>query len=228
MLIQRPRRNRKSPNVRALLEETRVTPSDFVAPLFLVEGSHQKQPIETLPDIYRFSLDLLLQECRYIEDEGITSILLFPCLHSDVKDANGSYCLNKDNILHGAIQAIKANFPSLTVMVDVALDPYTDHGHDGLIDESGYVLNDPTLEVLSELSIALAESGADVVAPSDMMDGRVGYIRQALDEKGFAQVNILSYTAKYASSFYGPFRGAVQSSLKLGDKKNYQIGRAHV
>lgn len=228
MLIQRPRRNRKSPAIRSLLKETHLHPSHFVAPLFLVDGTEQKQPIPTLPNIYRYSLDLLLQECRYLEDEGVSSILLFPCLPRDVKDPTGSYALDKENVLHRTIQAIKARFPSLTIMVDVALDPYTDHGHDGLIDESGYVLNDPTVEVLSELALALAESGADVVAPSDMMDGRVAAIRKTLDGAGYSQVSILSYTAKYASAFYGPFRSAVQSSLKLGDKKNYQMDPANI
>lgn len=227
MLIQRPRRNRKSPSIRALLEETKLTPSDLVAPLFVVEGAHQKQPIVGLPNVYRYSLDLLWQECRRLEDQGIHSVLLFPCLPDEAKDAAGSICLDKDNVLHRAVDLLKAKCPHLTLMVDIALDPYTDHGHDGLIDASGYVLNDPTLDILAPLSVSLAEAGADVVAPSDMMDGRVASIRKALDGANQSQVSILAYTAKYASAFYGPFRNAVQSQLTLGDKKSYQLNPAN-
>ena len=228
MLIQRPRRNRKSPSLRELLTETRLHPSDFAAPLFIVEGTRQKQPIPHFPDVYRFSIDLLIQECRHIADQGIGSVLLFPSLSEEFKDAKGSIALDQENALHLAIHAIKAHLPDLTVMVDVALDAYTDHGHDGLIDETGYVLNDETIEALAQLSVSLSLAGADVVAPSDMMDGRVGCIRKALDDKGFSQVNILAYAAKYCSSFYGPFRSAVQSKLTIGDKKNYQLNPANV
>ena len=223
----RLRRNRKSPAMRNLLQETRLHPADFVAPLFVLDGHKKKQAINSMPDVYRFSIDLLLREVEELLKFGIQAVDLFMVVSPDKKDPLGSEALREDNLLVRTIRALKLEFPHLCVMTDIALDPFTDHGHDGLINETGEVLNDATLKVLGKMSLLAAQAGVDVVAPSDMMDGRIGYIRKILDQQGFFDVSILAYAAKYASAFYGPFREALSSSPKIGDKKGYQLNPAN-
>lgn len=226
-LIKRPRRNRKTVAIRDLVQETFLRPSQLVAPLFIVEGTNQQIPISSMPDVFRYSLDLLLKEVIQLYALGIRAIDLFPVIAVEKKDAKGSESLNPNALLYKTIKAIKQEVPDMCVMVDVALDPFTDHGHDGLVDASGRITNDNTLDVLAQMSVLAAEFGADVIAPSDMMDGRVAHIRHALDANGFSDVNILSYAAKYASSLYGPFRDALSSAPKFGDKKTYQMNPAN-
>jgi len=226
-LSKRPRRNRKSPAIRALLQETRLHPSNFVAPLFVLDGKSIRQPINSMPGIYRLSIDMLLKEAEILLKLGIKAVDLFPIIPAEQKDPSGSVALQENNIFVRAINALKTEFPELCVMADIALDPFTDHGHDGIIDSNGYVINDATLEILAKMSVLAAYAGADVVAPSDMMDGRVSYIRGALDHAGFIDVSILAYAAKYASAFYGPFREALNSAPKIGDKKSYQLNPAN-
>lgn len=226
--IRRLRRNRIHPSIRALIQETRLAPSDFVLPLFVKEGAAEKTAIASMPGVFRLSQDLILQEVRECAEKGILACALFPSLEMLVKDPKGSEALNKNNLINETIRKIKDKTPEMFIFVDIALDPYTDHGHDGVIDSRGIVLNDETVERLCEMAVLAAEAGADMVAPSDMMDGRVLAIRQALDESGFTHVGILSYAAKYASSLYGPFRDAALSKLKSGDKKSYQLNPANV
>lgn len=223
----RLRRNRKSPAIRALLQETRLYPTDFVAPLFVLEGKLVKQAIASMPGVYRYSIDLLLKEVEECLKLGIQAVDLFAVISPDKKDPYGSEALREDNLLLRAVYALKSEFPHLCVMADIALDPFTDHGHDGVVNNEGEVLNDATLKVLGKMSLLCAQAGVDVVAPSDMMDGRVGYIRSLLDQKGFSHVSILAYAAKYASAFYGPFRDALSSAPKFGDKKGYQLNPAN-
>ena len=223
---QRPRRNRKSAAVRALVRETTVSPSDLVMPLFVIEGKNKKQSIKTMPDIYRFSIDLLIKEAKEIFKLGIPAIALFPSLSDSVKDKAATESKNPDGLFQRAIKEIKNKVPNLLVITDVAMDPYSSDGHDGLV-HKGKILNDETLPILADMALAQAQAGADVVAPSDMMDGRVGYIRHVLDKNGFQDVGILSYAAKYASAFYGPFRDALGSTPKQGDKKTYQMDPAN-
>lgn len=227
-LLKRPRRNRKSAAIRSLVQETRLHPHQFIAPLFLVEGHGQKQMIASMPGVYRFSLDLLIREVVDLYQLGIRAIDLFPVVPSDRKDSYGSEATLEGNFLQKAISELKREIPEMCVMVDIALDPFTDHGHDGVVDASGRVLNDLTLEHLGQMSLLVAQAGADVVAPSDMMDGRVAYIRRVLDAGGYSDVGILAYAAKYASAFYGPFREALDSAPKFGDKKSYQMNPANV
>ena len=224
---KRPRRNRKTSAIRALVQETRLHPSAFVAPLFIVEGTNQKQPINSMPNVYRYSTDLLIKEVECLYQLGIRAIELFPVVDASKKDSSGSEALQHNNLMQRAVRELKRILPEMCVMVDMALDPYTDHGHDGLVDSSGYVLNDATLEVLGKMALHAVEAGADIVAPSDMMDGRIGYIRQVLDGRGFTDVGILAYAAKYASGLYGPFRDALGSAPKFGDKKSYQMNPAN-
>ena len=226
-LIKRPRRNRKSPSVRTFIQETWLHPRDLISPLFIVDGERQMQPISSMPGIHRFSIDLLLKEVEELYRLGICAVDLFPYIPKERKDSQGSEAFKSNQLLYRAVAAIKKEIPEMCVMVDVALDPYTDHGHDGLLNEQGDVDNDSTLEALAQLSLMASEAGADVVAPSDMMDGRVRYIRKVLDRAGYTDVSILAYTAKYASSFYGPFREALDSSPK-GDKKTYQMNPGNV
>jgi porphobilinogen synthase len=222
-LKRRLRRNRKSNAIRNLVQETHLHPSQLVAPLFVLEGSNQKQEVSSMPGIYRFSVDLLIKEAIELFRLGIQAVDLFSVIPKEKKDAQGSESLNCQGVLYKAVKALKNEIPEMCVMVDVALDPYTDHGHDGLIDNRGMVNNDATLAVLGKMCLMAAEAGADIVAPSDMMDGRVAYIRHALDSSGFYETSILSYSAKYASAFYGPFREALHSAPKFGDKKGYQM-----
>ena len=222
-LPQRLRRNRKSAAIRSMLQESHLHASQLIAPLFVVEGQQQMQPIPSMPEVYRFSIDLLLKEVEELYRLGIRAIDLFAYVPEERKDPYGSEAIRTGNLLHKAIVAVKRALPEICVMADIALDPYTDHGHDGVLNDKFEIDNDPSVEMLGKMSLLAAEAGADVVAPSDMMDGRVGYIRQTLDRGGYQNVNILSYAAKYASAFYGPFRQALDSAPKTGDKRSYQI-----
>ncbi len=225
-MLSRPRRNRKNSSVRNLVRENALSPHDFVYPLFIVEGKNQKQPISALPGQFRYSIDELLKVCKEVEDLSIPGVVLFPKIEDSLKDSKASEALNKNGLVPRAVRAIKKDFPDLVVFTDIALDPFSSDGHDGLVVD-GEILNDETLEVLSQMAVVHAEAGADFVAPSDMMDGRVRNIRQALDAQHFKNVGILSYTAKYASSFYGPFRSALDSAPRAGDKKTYQMDPAN-
>lgn len=221
MLI-RPRRNRVSDTIRNMVQETVLRPSNLVLPLFLVDGTGVKIEVASLPGNYRWSLDLMLEEIADCIELGIKSFVLFPAVEEDLKDSVGTYGYSNDNFYLKAIKTIKSKFPEVCLISDVALDPYSSDGHDGLV-QNGQILNDETLPLLAKLAVAQAEHGIDLIGPSDMMDGRVAYIREALDAAGFTDVGIMSYTAKYASAFYGPFRDALDSAPKTGDKKTYQM-----
>ena len=225
ILTHRPRRLRKQEFNRSLVRENTLTANDLIYPLFVIEGENIKEKIDSMPGIERLSIDQLLIEAKEIVDLKIQAIALFPVISSEKKTEDAEESYNSDGLVQRAVRALKRSFPELAVITDVALDPFTSHGQDGLIDSNGYVLNDETVEVLIKQALSHAEAGADIVAPSDMMDGRIGAIRNALEESGFKNTNILSYAAKYASSFYGPFRDAVGSSGNLGksDKKTYQM-----
>ena len=220
----RLRRNRKSSWARRLIQENNLTPNDFILPIFLIDGKNKKLPIKTMPDVYRYSLDKLNYVVEKAIKKGLPMIALFPNTEKKKKNEIGSEALNEDNLVCRAIQMIKKRFKNeIGIMCDVALDPYTSHGHDGIL-KNQYVLNDETIKVLIKQSLIQAEMGCDVLAPSDMMDGRIGEIRKTLDKNGFEMTQILSYAVKYASSFYGPFRDAVGSKgLLKGNKKNYQM-----
>ena len=221
----RPRRNRKSDGIRSLCRETVLTPSNFILPLFLHDIAVD-EPIESMPGCTRWSLDGLVREAGDALALGIPAVVLFPAIEESLKTRGAEECFNPDGLVPRAIRALKEAHPELVVMTDVALDPYNLDGHDGLV-EDGEILNDETVAVLCHQAVAQAEAGADIVAPSDMMDGRVAALRQALDEADYQQVSICSYTAKYASAFYGPFRGALGSAPKAGDKKTYQMAPAN-
>ncbi|KRO81843.1 MAG: delta-aminolevulinic acid dehydratase [OM182 bacterium BACL3 MAG-120619-bin3] len=214
---------------RRLMRETRLTADDLIYPLFIVEGSSQRQPIDSMPGIERLSIDELLKEAAELVELDIPAIALFPAPNPETKSLNGAEAYNPDGLVQRAIRALKADFPALGVITDVALDPYTTHGQDGIIDESGYVLNDETVEVLAKQALSHAIAGADIVAPSDMMDGRVAAIRAMLEANGQIYTRILAYSAKYASAYYGPFRDAVGSSGNLGggNKYSYQMDVAN-
>jgi porphobilinogen synthase len=211
------------------MRETRLTTDDLIYPLFIVEGSGQRQPIDSMPGIERLSIDELLKEAAELVELDIPAIALFPAPNPETKSLNGAEAYNPDGLVQRAIRALKADFPALGVITDVALDPYTTHGQDGIIDESGYVLNDETVEVLAKQALSHAIAGADIVAPSDMMDGRVAAIRDTLEANGQIYTRILAYSAKYASAYYGPFRDAVGSSGNLGggNKYSYQMDVAN-
>lgn len=225
-LFIRPRRNRKSQALRDLTRETVLTPRDFVWPLFVQEGENAQTAIPSLPGCFRQSIDLIVKETRAARALGISAVALFPVIAEKLKDRNATESRNRHGLLPRAIQAIKEAVPDIAVITDVAMDPYSSDGHDGLV-QDGKILNDPTLEILADMAVTQAEAGADMVAPSDMMDGRVGFIRAALDENGFEDTGILSYAVKYASAFYGPFRDALDSAPKEGDKKTYQMDPAN-
>ena len=214
---------------RRLMRETRLTTDDLIYPLFIVEGSGQRQPIDSMPGIERLSIDELLKEAAELVELDIPAIALFPAPNPETKSLNGAEAYNPDGLVQRAIRALKADFPALGVITDVALDPCTTHGQDGIIDESGYVLNDETVEVLAKQALSHAIAGADIVAPSDMMDGRVAAIRDTLEANGQIYTRILAYSAKYASAYYGPFRDAVGSSGNLGggNKYSYQMDVAN-
>jgi porphobilinogen synthase len=227
MLISRPRRLRRTAGLRSMVQETHLTVNDLIYPVFVMEGEEQREEIESMPDCYRYSLDLLLKEVAEVYALGIPAIALFPVIPFELKDATGSESYNPDGLVQRTVKAIKQSVPGLVVITDVALDPFTTHGHDGVIDEQGRILNDPTVEILVKMSLSQAAAGCDMVAPSDMMDGRVGAIRRALDAAGYIDVGILAYSAKYASAYYGPFRDALGSAPQFGDKKTYQMDSAN-
>ncbi|RFS16184.1 porphobilinogen synthase [Emticicia sp. C21] len=227
MLIHRPRRNRKSAAIRDLVQETTLSVNDFIFPMFVMEGDNIKSEIKSMPGIYRFSLDTLLEELKEVTDLGIKSICLFPNYPESKKDKYATESYKAGTLYLTALSEIKNKFPDLALMTDIALDPYSSDGHDGIV-ENGKILNDETLDVLGKMALAQAHAGADILGPSDMMDGRVGYIRELLDDEGFSEISIMSYSAKYASAFYGPFRDALDSAPKFGDKKTYQMNPANV
>ncbi|HLT08695.1 MAG TPA: porphobilinogen synthase [Cyclobacteriaceae bacterium] len=226
-MLRRPRRNRKSAVIRSMVEETRLSVKDFIFPLFLIEGKGQKIEVDSMPGIYRFSEDLILQEIEDCMKLGIHAFDLFPAYPESRKDKFASESYRSETFYLKAIRAIKEKFPEACIMTDVAMDPYSSDGHDGLV-ENGSILNDETLEILGKMALAQAQAGADILGPSDMMDGRVAHIRSLLDQNGFKEVSIMSYTAKYASAFYNPFRDALDSAPKLGDKKTYQMDPANL
>lgn len=225
----RMRRNRTDEFIRRLVAEHRVSVDDLIYPIFVVEGANQRIPVASMPGIERLSVDLLVREVKEIEALGIPAIALFPYIDAELKTPDGQEALNPEGLIPRAVAAAKEAAPALGVITDAALDPYTSHGQDGIIDDSGYVLNDETLDTLNRQAVVCAQAGADVIAPSDMMDGRVGTIRSSLDAGGFQNTKILAYSAKYASKYYGPFRDAVGSAatLGIGNKKTYQMDVAN-
>jgi len=230
-LLRRMRRNRATPAVRSLVRETALRAEDLIQPLFVRAGDGASEPVESMPGVVRHTVESLVEKCRHLEQVGIRAMAIFPCIDGSNKNPEGSHAHDSGNVLFSAIRAVKEACPSLAIIADVALDPYTDHGHDGLLNVRGEVENDSTVEALTRLAVAQAEAGADIVAPSDMMDGRVKAIRLALDAAGFHRTGILAYAAKYASAYYGPFRDAVKSdsgqSGKL-DKRGYQMDPGNV
>lgn len=223
MFLQRRNRIlRQSPAIRSLVTETVLTPNDFIVPLFVIEGENEVSEIPSMPNYYRRSLDLTVKEIKELWGMGLKSVLLFVKAKDETKDNKGTEALNPNGLMQRSIKAIKDALPEMLVMTDVALDPYSSFGHDGIV-ENGEIVNDATVEVLAQMSVSHAQAGADFVAPSDMMDGRIGAIRKALEESGFTKTGIMAYSAKYASCFYGPFRDALDSAPGFGDKKTYQM-----
>lgn len=227
----RPRRNRRTPAIRSLIRETTLSPADFILPVFLHEDAVDT-PIASMPGVTRWSLDGLVKEVGEVHALGVPAVVLFPKIEESLKSPRAEECYNDDGLVPRAIEALKAAYPSLCVITDVALDPYNSDGHDGVVARDGlgelHILNDETVEILIQQALCHARAGADIVSPSDMMDGRVAAIRVALDDAGFEHVSILSYTAKYASAYYGPFRGALDSAPKEGDKKTYQMDPGNI
>ncbi len=221
----RLRRNRKSPWIREMMAETSLNVNDLIMPFFVVAGENKKEEIASLPNQFRFSIDLLIGEVKKAKDLGIPAIMLFPATEFNLKTQDGKEAYNPNNLICQTVKAIKKAVPEIGIICDVALDPYTSHGHDGLLAKDNTVENDTTVAILCKQALVQAQAGCDIIAPSDMMDGRVGEIRKYLDERGFENVSIMSYAAKYASNFYGAFRNAVGSdkNLNVGDKKNYQM-----
>ncbi len=221
----RLRRSRRTAGIRRLIAETELSAADFIYPVFVLDGDGREEAVPSMPGVARRSIDKLLPELKSASELGIPAVALFPVIGDTLKTPNGDECANPNGLAQRAIRAIHDELPDLAVITDVALDPYTTHGQDGIIDESGYVLNDETVEMLVRQAVSHAEAGADVVAPSDMMDGRIGAIRDALEDTGHIHTLILAYAAKYASAFYGPFRDAVGSAANLGsgDKSTYQM-----
>ncbi|HAS46500.1 MAG TPA: porphobilinogen synthase [Microscillaceae bacterium] len=225
-MLKRPRRNRKSSVIRKMVQENRVHLEDLIFPLFVIEGDNQRIEVSSMPGIYRYSPDLLKDEIDECMNLGIKSFAIFPSLPESKKDKMATESTNPEGLYLQTIHDIKESFPDTCIITDIAMDPYSSDGHDGIV-QDGKILNDETLEVLGEMAVAQAEAGADIVAPSDMMDGRVEFIREALDDANFEDVSIMAYTAKYASAFYGPFRDALDSAPKFGDKKTYQMNPAN-
>jgi len=221
-LQRRNRILRQSQSVRSLVAETQLTPNDFIVPLFIDEGENIQTEIASMPNYHRRSLDLTVKEVKELWGMGLKSVLLFIKCKDELKDNKGTEALNPDGLMQRSIKAIKDAVPEMLVMTDVALDPFSSYGHDGIV-EGKEIVNDATVEVLAKMSVSHAQAGADFVAPSDMMDGRIGAIRKALEENGFTKTGIMSYSAKYASCFYGPFRDALDSAPGFGDKKTYQM-----
>jgi porphobilinogen synthase len=227
--MQLQRRNRilrRSPSIRSLVAETRLTPDDLIVPLFIDEGEGIRTEIPSMPNYFRTSLDNAVKDAEELWSLGLKCVLIFIKCPDDLKDNTGREAWNNDGLMQRSIRAIKMAVPGMVVMTDIALDPYSSYGHDGIV-EDGDVVNDPTVEALVKMSISHAEAGADLVAPSDMMDGRIGAIREGLEKKGFINTGIMSYAAKYASCFYGPFREALDSAPGMGDKKSYQMDPAN-
>lgn len=224
--LNRNRRLRQSPAVRALVRETSLSPADFIAPIFVVEGRQVREEIPSMPNYYRLSLDLVSAEVKALWSLGIKSVLVFVKVPDALKDNRGKEAVNPQGLMQRAVAEIKSTCPEMVVMTDVALDPYSVHGHDGIV-EGSTIVNDPTVEVLTQMALSHIEAGADFVAPSDMMDGRVLRIRQAFEAAGHTNAGILSYSAKYASAYYGPFRDALDSAPGFGDKKTYQMDYAN-
>ena len=223
----RCRRNRRSESIRSLVRENSVTVDDLIMPLFVIEGKNQKIEVKSMPRMNRLSIDNLKKECAELWDLGIKAVALFPALDDNLKDKTATESTNPEGLFQRAIKAVKEVCPEMLVVTDVAMDPYSSDGHDGYV-ENGQILNDKTLPILADMAVAQAKAGADIIAPSDMMDGRVDVIRTALDDAGFTDVGIMSYTVKYASAYYGPFRDALDSAPKAGDKKTYQMDPANV
>lgn len=223
---RRPRRNRSSFAIRSMVEETQLSSRNLIYPMFIEDGNGVKQEIKSLPNNYRWSIDTLLPEVGECVKLGIDKFVLFPAVAENLKDTTASYSYASDNFYLDAIRKIKQEFPQISLMSDVAMDPYSSDGHDGLV-KNDIILNDETLPILAKMSIAQAQAGIDILGPSDMMDGRIGYLRDALDVAGYNTTSIMAYTAKYASAFYGPFRDALDSEPKSGDKKTYQMDPAN-
>ena len=225
----RMRRLRSTDSIRRLVRETKLAPENLIQPIFLIEGKNKKEKVLSMPDIFRLSIDHALKEIRKLTSAGIIAVALFPKISSSKKTLNAEESYKSDGLVQTCIKKIKDNFPDLLIISDVALDPYTSHGQDGIIDKKGYIINDATNEILVKQAISHAESGSDIIAPSDMMDGRVKLIRKELERNQYYNTKILSYSAKYSSSYYGPFRDAVGSLKALGnsDKKTYQMDYAN-
>ncbi len=220
--IQRNRRLRSSESLRTMLHECSLNPNDFIVPLFVIDGKQKKEEISSMPGYYRMSIDLLPKHIKNLWSLGLKSVLIFVKVPDDLKDNKGTEALNPDGLMQRAIKTVKDAVPKMVVMTDVALDPYSSYGHDGIV-EKGNILNDPTVNILSKISLTHAQAGADVIAPSDMMDGRVLKIRELLEAENYVNTVIMSYSVKYASGFYGPFRDALNSAPNFGDKKTYQM-----
>jgi porphobilinogen synthase len=225
-MLQRPRRNRANAVIRSMVEETRLSVQDMLFPLFVMEGKQQKTEIKSMPGIYRYTNDLLLKEIEECVQLGIKSFALFPQVPESKKDSLATESYQSESLYLQSIHEISTRFPEISLLTDVAMDPYSSDGHDGVV-RDGQILNDETLPILAKMAIAQAQAGSRLIGPSDMMDGRVGYLRESLDQAGFSNVGIMSYTAKYASAFYGPFRDALESAPKFGDKKTYQMNPAN-
>ncbi|WP_192822201.1 porphobilinogen synthase [Rufibacter sp. LB8] len=226
-LTRRPRRNRKSEAIRSMVQENHVAVQDLIFPLFMMEGDNLAVEITSMPGIHRFSPDRLLEEIAQCVELGVKTFAPFPQIDEAKKDRFAQESKNPEGLYLRTISEIKQNFPDVVLMTDVAMDPYSSDGHDGIVDPNGEIINDATLEILGQMALAQAQAGADIIGPSDMMDGRVAHIRQVLDKHAFYNVSIMSYTAKYASAFYGPFRDALDSAPKHGDKKTYQMNPAN-
>ncbi|MEO9872228.1 porphobilinogen synthase [Ekhidna sp.] len=224
--MRRPRRNRVSAAIRDLTQETVLTTNDFIFPLFLLEGKNKKSEIASMPGIFRLSEDLILKEIEFCLKAGIKGFDIFPVVDEKYKDKSATRSYDPDFFYLKTLTKIKKEFPEALIVTDVAMDPYSSDGHDGIV-EDGKILNDETLDILGQMALAQADTGVDMIGPSDMMDFRVGYLRNVLDEQGFTDTGIMSYTAKYASAFYGPFRDALDSAPKFGDKKTYQMNPAN-
>lgn len=225
-MVRRNRILRQSAAIRAMVQETILKPSDFILPVFITEGENVKDEITTMPGYYRYSIDLAVKELEECFAMGIRSTLIFVKVKDELKDNTGKEALNENGLMQRSVRAIKKAIPEMVVMTDVALDPFSTYGHDGIV-EGQEIVNDKTVEVLAKMSVSHARAGADFVAPSDMMDGRIGAIRKALEDAGFHKTGIMAYSAKYASCFYGPFRDALDSAPGFGDKKTYQMNPAN-
>ncbi|MEY2637154.1 MAG: Porphobilinogen synthase [Bacteroidota bacterium] len=225
-MLNRPRRNRSTAAIRTMVEENRLSVKDLLFPLFVMDGTATKTEIKSMPGIYRYTTDLLLKEIEDCLNLGITSYALFPQVAEERKDSLATESHRQGSLYLEAIHAVTSRFPEISMLTDVAMDPYSSDGHDGIV-KNGEILNDETLEVLAKMAVAQAQAGSKLIGPSDMMDGRVGYLRESLDDAGFTNVGIMAYSAKYASAFYGPFRDALESAPKFGDKKTYQMNPAN-